>query len=55
MALDLTRTAIQIDDMATSLRAGRADWNARLESARAAALAFDPVVYSAKQGQVGRT
>ena len=53
MALDLTRTAIQIDDMATSLRAGRADWNARLESARAAALAFDPVVYSAKQGQVG--
>ncbi|MCY3637679.1 MAG: DNA double-strand break repair nuclease NurA [Chloroflexi bacterium] len=51
MALDLTRTAIQIDDMAASLRSGRADWHARLENARAAALTFDPVMYSAKLGQ----
>ena len=51
MALDLTRTAIQIDDMAAALRAGHADKGARLGSALAAALAFDPVIYMAKREQ----
>ena len=51
MALDLTRTAIQIDDMAASLRAGRADRGARLGSALGAAAAFDPGMYSAKREQ----
>ena len=51
MALDLTRTAIQIDDMAASLRAGRADRGARLGSALAVAAAFDPVTYMAKREQ----
>ena len=51
MALDLTRTAIQIDDMATALRSGHADKGARLGSALAAAVAFDPVMYMAKREQ----
>ena len=53
MALDLTRTAMQIDDMATALRAGHADKRARLESALAAAEIFDPVMYMAKKEQPG--
>ena len=51
MALDLTRTAIQIDDMAVALRAGSADRRARLGSALAAAAAFDPILYAAKREQ----
>ena len=49
MALDLSRTAIQIDDMAASLKAGRADKHLRLASARAAAHSFDPTTYTAKR------
>ena len=51
MALDLTRTAIQIDDMAAALRAGHADKGARLGRAIAAAVAFDPDMYIAKKEQ----
>lgn len=53
MALDLTRTAMQIDDMATALSAGHADKGARLESALAATYTFDPIVYLAKREQPG--
>ena len=53
MALDLTRTAIQIDDMAAALRAGRVDKRLRLASALAAARAFDPATYVAKRTQPG--
>ena len=53
MALDLTRTAIQIDDMAAALRAGRVDKRLRLASALAAARAFDPEAYTAKRTQPG--
>ena len=53
MALDLTRTATQIDDMATALREGHADKGARLGSALAAAVEFDPVTYMAKREQPG--
>ena len=51
MALDLTRTAIQIDDMAAALRSGRADRGARLGSALYAAAAFEPDMYIAKREQ----
>ena len=53
MALDLTRTAIQIDDMAVALKAGRADKGARFESACKAAHEFDPAFYLAKREQPG--
>ena len=53
MALDLTRTALQIDDMAASLRAGHTDKGARLERALAATRAFDPVSYRAKRDMPG--
>lgn len=51
MALDLTQTAMQIDDMATALRAGHADKGARLEGALTAAVNFDPIMYMAKREQ----
>ena len=51
MALDLTRTAVQIDNMAAALRAGRADKGLRLASAIAAAREFDPAEYMAKRTQ----
>ena len=53
MGLDLTRTAIQIDDMAAALT-GRDTWirDARLGSALAARRsAFDPDIYRAKREQ----
>ena len=53
MALDLTRTAIQIDDMAAALRAGRVDKRLRLTSALAAARKFSPAEYMAKRTQPG--
>lgn len=53
MALDLTQTAMQIDDMAAALQAGHADKGARLGSALAAAAAFDPMIYIAKKEQPG--
>ena len=53
MALDLTRTAIQIDDMAVALKVGHADKGARLESACKAAHEFDPALYLAKREQPG--
>lgn len=53
MALDLTRTAHQIDDMAAALRAGHTDRRARLDSALAAARAFDPVSYMVKRDMPG--
>lgn len=53
MALDLTRTAIQIDDMAVALKAGRADKGACLKSACEAAHEFDPALYLAKREQPG--
>lgn len=53
MALDLTRTAIQIDDMATALKASHADKAARLQSALAAARSFDPTSYRWKREQPG--
>ena len=53
MALDLTRTATQIDDMAAALRAGHADKGVRLGSALAAAVAFDPAMYITKKEQPG--
>ena len=53
MALDLTRTAIQIDDMAAALRRGSVDRSTRLGSALAAATAFDPAMYIAKREQPG--
>ena len=51
MALDLTRTATQIDDMAAALRTGSADKGARLGSALGAAAAFEPDMYIAKRDQ----
>ncbi len=51
MALNLTQTAMQIDYMATALSAGHADKGARLGSALAAAVEFDPVMYMAKREQ----
>ena len=53
MALDLTRTAIQIDDMAAALRAGHADRGLRLSSALEAARSFDPTEYMTKRAQPG--
>ena len=53
MALDLTRTAIQIDDMAAALRAGHADRGLRLSSALDAARSFDPTEYMTKRAQPG--
>ena len=53
MALDLTRTALQIDDMADALRARRGDKDMRRKSAQAAANAFDPDAYEAKRTQPG--
>ena len=53
MALDLTRTAIQIDDMAAALRAGHADRGLRLSSALDAARSFDPTEYTTKRAQPG--
>ncbi len=49
----MTRTAMQIDNMATALRAGHADKGERLGSALAAAVTFDPVMYMAKREQPG--
>ncbi len=49
MALDLSRTAIQIDDMAASLKAGRADKHLRLASAHAAARSFHPQTYTERR------
>ena len=53
MALDLTRTALQIDDMADALKARRGDKDMRRKSARKAAQAFDPAAYEAKRAQPG--
>lgn len=53
MALDLTRTALQIDDMADALRARRGDKDMRRKSARKAAEAFDPDAYEAMRAQPG--
>ena len=53
MALDLTRTALQIDDMADALRARRGDNDMRRKSALNAAQAFDPDAYEAKRAQPG--
>jgi hypothetical protein len=53
MALDLTQTAIQIDDMTVALKAGRADKSARLKSACEAAHKLEPAFYLAKKGQPG--
>ena len=53
MALDLTRTAVQIDSMAVALRAGRVDKGLRLASALDAARGFDPAAYMAKRTQPG--
>ena len=53
MALDLTRTAVQIDDMATALRAGHADKAARIRNALSAARSFDPTLYIGKREQPG--
>ena len=53
MALDLTRTAIQIDDMASSLRAGHADRGLRLASAADAARSLEPSSYRTKVTQPG--
>lgn len=53
MALDLTRTVLQIDDMAESLRARRLDKRMRLESAYTAADAFDVDAYETKRAQPG--
>jgi len=53
MALDLTRTALQIDNMADALRARRGDKDMRRKSAQAAAIAFDPDAYEAKRTQPG--
>ncbi len=53
MALDLTRTALQIDDMSVALKDGYADKRARLASVRAAAHEFDPGRYMAKLEMIG--
>lgn len=53
MALDLTRTALQIDDMADALRARRGDKDMRRKTAREAAQAFDAAAYEAKRAQPG--
>ena len=53
MALDLTQTAMQIDDMATALKAGNAGKGARLRRAFEAAGAFNPEEYAAKLSQPG--
>ena len=53
MALDLTRTAAQIDEMAIMLRERRGDKHARLERAMAAAQALDPQEYEARRIQLG--
>lgn len=53
MALDLTRTALQIDDMADALRARRGDKDMRRKSALKAAQAFDVDAYEAKRAQPG--
>ena len=53
MALDLSRTALQIDDMAAALKNGHADKGARLRKAYVAASAFDPVEYARKLAQRG--
>ena len=53
MALDLTRTAAQIDEMAVELSKRRGDKRARLERAIAAAQALDPQEYEARRIQLG--
>ena len=53
MALDLTRTAAQIDEMAAALKGRRGDKRARLERAMAAAQALDPQEYEARRLQLG--
>ena len=53
MGLDLTRTAIQIDDMAAALKAGHADKGLRLASAMRAARSLDPDAYRLKLAQPG--
>ena len=53
MALDLTRTAMQIDDMATALRASHADKAATIRNALSAAQSFDPTLYIGKREQPG--
>ena len=53
MALDLTRTAAQIDEMAIMLRERRGDKRARLERAMAAAQALDPQEYEMRRQQLG--
>lgn len=53
MALDLTRTAMQIDDMATALKASHADKAARIRNTLSAAQSFDPTLYIGKREQPG--
>lgn len=53
MALDLSRTAIQIDDMAAALKAGHADRGMQLRRAQATARLFDPHAYAIKLSQPG--
>jgi len=49
MSLDLNKTALQVDDMARHLRARTADRMSRLQRAREAVEAFDPVEQEAKR------
>ena len=53
MALDLARTAAQIDEMAATLKGRRGDKRARLERAMMAAQALDPQEYEARRLQLG--
>lgn len=53
MALDLARTAAQIDEMAAMLKGRRGDKRARLERALAAARALDPQEYETRWLQLG--
>ena len=53
MALDLNRTAVQIDNMAAALSAGTADRSLRLASALDAAQSFDPAAYATRLAQPG--
>lgn len=53
MALDLARTAAQIDEMAAMLKGRRGDKRARLERALAAARALDTQEYEARRLQLG--
>lgn len=49
MALDLARTALQIDAMAADMRDSRGDRRARVSAAIAAARSFDAAAYDAKR------